>query len=276
MAEFSSYLDDTAPFNDDDVSHKVYTSVIGDWLRLASQLERVEINTWKYAGDDGLWCGTAADRYSSDSMHFTEYSTALTRYIFVCNALEETYRFVAHHYDCIARNEGITRKNALTKPSMKTAFLVDRFEQSDLPDDFQHISGNLVVFFKDYEKQYSPKLTGMNRVSDSDLSYALHLTRNLRNHIAHGVFPLVDNFDYSSNPPLILFQSLLFHACRVATLYMQALLGKYCGRFQSHEYRSIQDAHGEEFDRFIEHCTIDYSRKLHINGPFSLSRWFAG
>jgi hypothetical protein len=271
MAEFCFYLDDTAPFEEEDSIRDVRTQVIGDWLRLASQLERVQINTWKYAGEDGLYCGSVADRYDSDAKHFTTYSTSLTRFIFVCNALEEGYRFVVQHYDQIARQAPI--KNLVHTPGMKAAYLLDQLCEPELPTHFRHIGDNLVVSFKDYQRTFAPQLSGMNRVSESDASYALHLTRNLRNHVAHGVFPLVDNIDYSSGPPLGMLQNLLFHACRLATVSMQALLGRYCDAFHSYEYESIENAHGGMFDRFRKNCTIEYSTKLHLNGDFTLNNW---
>ena len=276
MAEFCYYLDDKAPFKEEDGIRDVRTQVIGDWLRLASQLERVEISTWKYAGDDGRYCGTVADRYDSDAKHFTNYSTSLTRFIFVCNALEEAYRFVANHYYQVARQCGIDKKSLVHTPGMKAAYLLDQLRESELPVHFRHIAYNLIVSFTEYQRTFSPRLSGMVWVSKSDASYALHLTRNLRNHVAHGVFPLVGNFDYSSAPPLGMLENLLFHACRVATVAMQGLLGKYCNGFHSYEYESIENAYGEEFDRFIENCTIRYSTKLHLKGDFTLNNWISG
>ncbi|MXY25150.1 MAG: hypothetical protein F4Y45_11595 [Acidobacteria bacterium] len=273
MAEFCSYLDNTSPFEEEGAIRDVRTQVIGDWLRLAGQLETVEINTWKYAGDDALYCDPIAERYDSDAKHFTTYATSLTRYIFVCNALEEAYRFVAHHYDQLAQQKGIAKGSLVYTPAMKAAYLVDQISESELPANFQHIAANLVVAFEDYQRTSSPRLSGLDSVSKSDASYALHLARNLRNHIAHGIFPLVDNFDYSSGPPLVMFQNLLFHACRLATVCMQGLLGQYCKEFRSHDYKSIENAHGEEFDRFLDNCTIGYSAKLHLKGDFTLGNW---
>lgn len=273
MAEFCFYLHDTAPFEEEGSIHDVRTEVIGDWLRLASQLEQVEINTWMYAGDDSLYCGTVADRYDSDAKHFTTYSTSLVRFIFVCNALEEAYRFVAQHYDQIAQQSRISNQNLVNTPGMKAAYLLDQLSESELPPHFRHMADNLIIWFREYEQTFTPRLSGMGRVSETDASYALHLTRNLRNHVAHAVFPLVDNFDYSSAPSIGMLKNLLFQACRVATLSMQALLGRYCEGFYSYEYESIENGCGEEFDRFLENCTIAYSLKLHLTGDFALNNW---
>ena len=110
MAEFCMYLDNTATFNDRDGCHQVHTVVIGNWLRLASQLAKVEINSWKYIKDYEYLCTPATDYNDSNSRHFTEYTTALTRFIFVCNALEETYRFVFHNYDHQIRDNANQKK----------------------------------------------------------------------------------------------------------------------------------------------------------------------
>lgn len=273
MAEFCHFLDNSVQYQDDDGKREVKTTVIGDWLKLASQLEKVQIDTWKFAGDDGLYCETAAYRYDSDSKHFSKYSTALTRFIFLSNALEETYRFVTHIFDRLVIQTNIIKKQRLKKPSMKSTVLVDAIEPYNLPSNFHHIVGNLVFFFDHYQNVFSPQLSGMTKASTTDVSYGLHLLRNLRNHVAHGVFPLVDNHDYSSDPPLRLLTNLLFHACRAGTVYIQILIGRHNEGFQSNEYESIQNAHGKEFDYFIQNCTNEYSGSLHMNGKFSFFNW---
>lgn len=91
------YLGNDARYSDIDTRRTVRTQTIGDWLKLASQLEEVKVDTWRFKSDSG-YCGRIADRVSSDSAHYTKYSTALTRFLFVSSALEEAYRFVDHRY----------------------------------------------------------------------------------------------------------------------------------------------------------------------------------
>jgi hypothetical protein len=274
MALFCTYLENSTTYLDTDGSREVNTLVIGNWLRLASQLESVEINAWKYAGEDGFWCSTAADRYNIDSKIFTKYSTALTRFIYICYALEETYRFVSPNYIELVSKSGGHHSKKIRKCSVQSAFLIDQLTSEELPNDFRHIIGNLKFYFDKYYQHYVPAMTGLNGVSKNDPSYGLHLVRNLRNHIAHGIFPLMNEFvDPDDSPSISVLINLLHHASRSTTIYIQALIKKYCDEFKSHEYYAIEGAYGEEFDYFLENCTMSYALSLHTQGEFSLHKW---
>jgi hypothetical protein len=73
---------------------KIKTETIGDWLRLASQLKTVEIDTWKFEPSAGnaFYCEPAAENIDAHAEHYTIHATALTRFMFVCSGLEEAYR----------------------------------------------------------------------------------------------------------------------------------------------------------------------------------------
>ena len=275
MAMFCTYLDNSNIYSGSDGPREVHTLVIGNWLRLAGQLESVKINAWKYAGEDAFWCGTAADRYDIDTKIFTKYSTALTRFIYICYALEETYRFCSSSYIELARNnhKDLNFKR-LRKPSVQSAFLVDQLTTSELPNSFLHIIGNLNFYFVKYIDQYKLDTSGLKGVTKESHSYGLHLVRNLRNHIAHGAFPLMNDFIDPDDTYIISeLINLLLHASRSATIYIQALIKRHCQKFKSHEYLAIEGAYGEEFDYFLENCTLKYALTLHLTQPFCLCSW---
>lgn len=274
MALFCTYLENSITYSSSDETREVHTLVIGNWLRLASQLESVEINAWKHAGDDGLWCGTVADRYNIDSKLFTRYSTALTRFIYICYALEETYRFVSPNYIDLIKKSGQKQSKKIRNCSLQSAFLMDKLNREELPDHFDHIIGNLIFYFDKYHQYHRPAVTGLNGATKKHPSYGLHLIRNLRNHIAHGLFPLMNEFiDPDDSPSIFILINLLHHASRSSTIYIQALIKKYCNEFKSYEYEAIEDAYGEEFDKFLENCTMTYALLLHKQGKFSLNKW---
>lgn len=271
LAEFCSYLDNSVDHVHGEIKRKVNSTVISDWLKLASQLEKVEVNTWKFADGSPFYCEPVADQLDSDSSHFTAYSTALTKFIFVSNALEETYRFVDNLMD--AKSTPSLKKFKMA--SMRVAAIIDSISTQAFPKHFDHLVDNYISVFNRYNKKYPAELGGLKGVSPKASSYTLHLVRNLRNHVAHGVFPLIDNPDYwgeeGERERLI---QLLLHSCRLSALFMQILLGKFNDGFQSYEYHQCQDAYGPEFDYFVSNCTIEYIGKLHIEGEFSFSRAF--
>ncbi len=45
-----------------------------------------------------FYCGPVADNIDAHGEHYTIHATALTRFMFVCNGLEEAYRFIDHLY----------------------------------------------------------------------------------------------------------------------------------------------------------------------------------
>ena len=58
----ASFLGNTSTYESEHGTVTIRTETIGDWFKLAAQLEKVEVNTWKFESSDaGYYCGTAAD-----------------------------------------------------------------------------------------------------------------------------------------------------------------------------------------------------------------------
>ncbi len=276
LALVCDYLSNTAPYSDSDSERVVRTETIGDWLKLASQLEEVKVDTWRFE-QDPLYCGNVADKISSDSAHFTIYSTALTRFIFVTSALEETYRFVDHHYPPFADAKKLPEKSRPRSSSIKAAALVDSLPQSAWPSNLDHSAMNYKVIFDRYLEDHQKELSGMQYADEGGPAYALHLVRNLRNHVAHGVFPLLPNPDYAYGVDIDRedLVQLLNQSCRMSAMYVQMLIRKYNTGFASDEYLYCIDEDGPEFEYFLTHCTVDYINNLHVQQEFSLTTAFA-
>ncbi|MDN3685526.1 hypothetical protein QW180_26115 [Vibrio sinaloensis] len=71
---------------------EAHTESIAKWLKLASQLDNVQLNPFRYE-EAHYWCESAGDELDSDASHNSSIITPLTRFLFISNALEETYRF---------------------------------------------------------------------------------------------------------------------------------------------------------------------------------------
>lgn len=96
------------------------------------------------------------------------------------------------------------------------------------------------------------------------------MIRNLRNHISHGVFPIIDNPDYWGEGELSRNElvALLFHASRVTALYIQSLIYKFNKGFHSDLYfASI--SFEEESEYFSKNCVTDLAKSLHLDEGFS-------
>ncbi|AEX21969.1 hypothetical protein [Vibrio sp. EJY3] len=266
LAAYCESLDNTISYNTDEGVVNVHTQTIGEWLKLAAQLENVKINTWKFADDSGCYCRPAADIYDSDMKYSSSYSTALTRFIFVSNALEEMYRYVVPFYN---KSETVKNKN-LRKPSMQTTALIDICDESELPQHFHHKVDSLTKSIQMCSSIRNKPLTGMKGVKPSDYSYGLHLIRNIRNYVAHGVFPIANNpeldLDFEQFEAL---NAVLLNACRAICFYIQVLLNKYNQGMQSYDHDQAASGVGKEFDYFRKHCTPELALNLHLMGGFS-------
>lgn len=271
----SDYLGNTSSYLSEHGTATIRTETIGDWLRLAAQLEKVEVDTWKFESPDaGLYCGTVGDNIDAHAKHYTTHATALTRFMFVCNGLEEAYRFIDHLYGPLSVRKSIAKGQLKRTSSLRAvALLDDLFERegaSAAPQDFEHHCGNFISLFDRYKAEHAATVGGIDSGAESRLTYALQLVRNLRNHVAHGTFPLgppADYGGYEDSEELVL---MLRHACRVSALYMQIILRWFSAGFQSYEYSAIRNANGKEFDRFIEKCTLKYVQDLHVKSEFAL------
>lgn len=90
LSEYCRYIGANKGYCEYGSTRIVTTEAIASWLRLAAELDEVQINSWKF--DDGvasMYCGPVADQISSNSYHYSSYSTVLTRFIYVSSALEE-------------------------------------------------------------------------------------------------------------------------------------------------------------------------------------------
>ncbi len=157
------------------------------------------------------------------------------------------------------------------------ALLDDLFERegtSAAPRDFEHHCGNFIGLFNRYKAAHSAAVGGIDVGAEHRSTYALQLVRNLRNHVAHGTFPLGPPADYGGYEDSEELLLMLRHACRVSALYMQIILRWFSTGFESYDYRAIPSANGREFDRFIEKCTLEYVQELHVKGAFALHEDF--
>lgn len=227
----ATYLGNTSTFISEHGTATVRTETIGDWLRLASQLKTVTVDAWKFNGDDSSYCSTIADNIDAHSHHYSAHATALTRFMFVCNGLEEAYRFIDHLYTPFADRIGIKEKQRKRMSSLRAIELIDRlFDTSGLnfqPQNFAHLCEVFNNLFIAYQKEHSTPLSGINLGAEKKITYSLHLVRNLRNHVAHGTFPLGPPADYGGYEDSEELIQLLNHACRIAALYVQIIFRGY-------------------------------------------------
>lgn len=273
----ADYLGNTSSFVSEHGTATIRTETIGDWLKLAAQLEKVEVDTWKFESSDaGYYCGTVGDYIDAHTKHYTAHATALTRFIFVCNGLEEAFRFIDHLYGPLSVRDGVAKGLLKRTSSLRAvALLDDLFEREGAlaaPQDFEHHCGNFIGLFDRYKAEHNAAVGGIDSGAENRLTYALQLVRNLRNHVAHGTFPLgppADYGGYEDSDELVL---MLRHACRVSALYMQIILRWFSTGFESYEYRNIQGGNGREYDRFIEKCTLEYVQNLHMKSEFALHK----
>lgn len=276
LGQAAELLGNESAYNSEHGAVTIRTETIGEWLQLAARLESVEVNAWKYGGQDAFYCGTIADSIDAHSRHYTAHATALTRFMFVCNGLEEAYRFIDHLYMPLADKIGIAQPLRKRTSSLRaTAILDDLFNRQGSnaePNGFEHLAGNFVALFKQYTRRHKSTPNGMEGSAEIKKSYALHLLRNLRNHVAHGTFPLGPPADYGGYEDSEELAHLLNYGCRTAALYMQIMLHEFSRGFEGYDYKAIQNANGPEFDNFVERCNLEYVKNLHLKGDFALHK----
>lgn len=252
-----------------------YTVNIAKWLRLASQIESVEMNTFRYE-EAHFWCEPVADELDSNANHHTAITTPLTRFVFIANALEETYRFASplyeHHYQLAKQNQHkLERKRNY---SAQASWLLDEiFPKVDVPNHYEHKVDNFLSLIKSYQSTFSVTFD-IDLTNNGSLSYGLSLVRNIRNHIAHAVFPIIENPEYTfefSNPKTKrLILNLLGHASRIAAMNIQILLGVTNDGFESDGYAYLCED-PDYGDRLESLCSLGYLNNLHIKQDFGLN-----
>lgn len=275
LANACDLLDNQVTFKNSEQARDIRTTTIGSWIKIASQLEKVEINTWEFESGP-IYCSPIIEQIDSDASHFTSYSTTLTRFIFITNALEETYRFADAHYEAMADLQNTPERKRPRSSSLKTAKLIDSIPTHELPLEYSHICKSFTTLFNIYQKAFNAHITGIKPNDELNNSYALHLVRNLRNHIAHGIFPLQGNPEYTwqeginTNTMLL----LLNKACRVSALAIQAILEQYNQGFLSLEYSHHISDDDNASAYFLRECTPLYIRNLHIAQRFTLHNFY--
>jgi hypothetical protein len=275
VAFAAKFLANTSTYESEHGTATIRTETIGDWFRMAAQLEKVEVDTWKFESPDAdLYCGQVGTYIDAHAKHYTTHATALTRFVFVCNGLEEAYRFIDHLYGPLSVRKGVAKKDLKRTSSLRAVSLLDDlFERegaSATPRDFEHHCGNFIRLFDQYKAEHKAGVGGLDADAEKRPTYALQLARNLRNHVAHGTFPLgppADYGGYDDSEELVL---MLRHACRVAALYVQIILRWFGAGFQSDDYNSVLKGNARTIERFFDNCTLDYVQDLHVKGDFAL------
>jgi hypothetical protein len=237
LSDTALLLDNKGQFTNEHGSVLIRTETIGDWLRLAAQLDEVKVNAWKFEDGSAAFCGTAADAIDSHSEHYTSQATNLTRFLFVCNGLEEAYRLIDGEYPSLVVRKSIKKSLQKRSSSLRAAQLIDDLleRESSLmePKDFNHLTSNFISLFKSYIANHAAELSGMDAGAETRKSYALHLVRNLRNHAAHGMFPFGPPQDFGGFEDGEELQQLLRHACRISGLYIQIIFRGFSPGFES-------------------------------------------
>lgn len=271
LSRACEYLGNTRQSKNLNDAREVRTDAIANWLKLASHLEKVSINSGKYVWQSSF---CPDEEVGSNSKHYSQHATHLTRFLFMTNALEETYRFVEGDYDALAKSSGKNESKWVRNASLKTLLLVDTVTS---PLHLLHIIRNLEINFEKYLNAHPSQLSGKQYATKGMPSYGLHLVRNLRNHVAHGIFPLAPDpeFGLSSYETNISLLKVLSYSSRLCALYIQMLLHRYNDGFISYQYTSYAGSDDEpDCVRFIQGCDVSYLNALHLVGDFSISKCF--
>lgn len=259
---------------------EAHTESIAKWLKLASQLDNVQLNPFRYE-EAHYWCESAGDELDSDASHNSSIITPLTRFLFISNALEETYRFTNSQYEfhyarAQLKNNSLERKRNY---SAQAAWLLDEvYGDLEVPLHYDHKVDGYLAQVKEYQKRFDNSFD-IQLENNGKLSFGLSLVRNIRNHIAHGVFPIVDNPEYNHecfNPKTKnLILNILGFSSRIATMNIQIILNATHHGFESEVYRYL--CGDPDFGHKLEQCiTPEYLQRLHLKQDFGLnesSQW---
>ena len=259
-----------------DKSGTAKTISVAKWLRLASQLESVKMNNFRYEVAH-MYCEPIADELSSNAKHDSSIATQITRFMFISNALEESYRLTSHLYEKeyssrLELGKEIDRKRDY---SAQSAWLLDEvFTSLDTPEHYYHKADDLIYLSKYYRDIFKVSFD-MDFTDTEKASRGFSVVRIIRNHIAHAVFPIVENpeftleFEKPENKKLIL--SLLLKASRLAAMNIQVILGFSFKEFKSDSYGYFSEDPdtGQEFKEAFGYG--EYLNRLHINQDFGLN-----
>lgn len=126
--------------------------------------------------------------------------------------------------------------------------------------------------FQKYTNDFSLKVVRTNNIAEGDNSFALDEIRVLRNHVSHGIFPIIDNPEYLGREDVktnLLW--LLIHACRAGAIYIQTILLHFNHGFHSGDYFVMKDIWDEEGEFFESNCKVELASELHLEGTFSFA-----
>lgn len=237
----------------------ISTANLSQWLMLGAQLVSVDVDAWRFSGSDGFWCRPAADMYDSDTKHYSRFCLHLNRFIYTYNALEEIYSFLDRYYDAVPKK--------IRSHSIKFSILLNNSEGLILPEHFWHLSKNFQTFAERYSSVFQLKVDS-EMIFNGKVSYALDLIRNIRNHIAHGVFPIVENPDYDVFIDKIsLVINLLVHSCRLAALYIQIAFMNF-----NHGFQGYINLFGDALDDdSVEPFLASHLNNAHLCSDFGLN-----
>lgn len=251
-----------------------HTKNIAKWLRLASQLERVELNLFRYE-EAHIYCESVGDMLDSNAKHHESIITPLTRFVYVSNALEECYRFTSpayeHAYELLRKQS--PKAEYLRNNSAQAAYLLENKPNIDSPTHYEHLVDNFLKIVRFYADLFHPAFD-VELDETNGLSYGLCLVRNIRNQVAHGVFPIIEDpeytFEFDKPHTKRNIVNLLSQASRIAALNIQILLGMTSGGFESEGYEDLcMDCdYGKYYE---ENCTFSYLLNLHLIQEFGLN-----
>jgi hypothetical protein len=251
------------------------TKTIAKWLILASQLERVELNPFRYQVSH-LYCEPIGDMLDSNARHHESIVTPLTRFMYVSSALEECYRFLSSIYelryvDLLKSHQKI---EYLRNHSAQAAFLLRSIQgRFDVPKHYSHLVDNFLKLIIIYVTTFNTRFD-VDLKSPDGIDFGLGLVRNVRNQIAHGSFPVIDDPEYTAefDRPNIKKNiiNLLGQASRLAAINIQILLTLADTKFESDEYEEAAMDH-EYGSYFRNNCTVNYLFTLHLQQKFGLN-----
>jgi hypothetical protein len=274
LSEICRYLGNVRQYARGKDKCEVSTLAISDWLKLASHLKLVKVGWWRVSSvlDNGF-CASDFDDEASDDEHFSNFATALTRYIYVTNALEETYRFIFSEYIALAYREGIPKKEQVREPSMMAAEIVRRIESGRLPDYLNHAVKNVELTLLKYIDHFSLTANQLSKLDSSSQDYGLGLLRYIRNHVAHGRFPILENPNlYGKSLERRNVFNMLHHSTRLSAMFIQTILLNFNDGFKSVDYMYMEQVWDEEGTYYVDNCQIDLLSTVHLHGEFSFAK----
>ncbi|MEF6388395.1 hypothetical protein U9841_01065 [Escherichia coli] len=254
------------------------TFSISEWLKLSCTLENVEIEPWNYSANDMLTCRPVYEKYESDRKYISEYTTHLTRFFFVSNALEETYRLIKDNYKSEMNTTG---KRQINSNTIKAILLLEHIDDNCIPDYLGHYCNSITNFHELYIQKFAPRPDSFQFNYDKNHKCkGLDVIRQLRNYIAHGIFPINLNPEFTHGARTVgNLMRFLMLSTRLALIYIQIFLLNFGKEFDKKQYLHaigytswIEDLNQDQEDNELE--LFDYDNfvpdiaNIILNIPF--------